>query len=167
MKKITPLLSGISILGLALTLLSCNKCKDVECLNGGDCNKDDGKCICLTGYEGTDCGTEEREKFIAIYSASASCSISGSSNYTATISKSTGNVTEVKLSGAWGIFSNTVKATVDGTDITIPDQEPDNDGYRISGSGSISANQNIVSVTYTITDPQSATDNCSATWTKQ
>ena len=188
MKTYTKLLSGIFILALALTLQSCSKCKDVECQNSGTCKKGDCECTapyfgtlceyecknggtisgdacnCATGYEGTECETEEREKFIAIYSANATCN-SGSNSYTATISKSTGSVTEVKMSGAWGIFSNTVKATIDGVNITIPNQEPDNDGITIEGSGSISANEKIVSLTYTITDQ--SPDNCSATWTKQ
>lgn len=41
-----------------LTIVSCNQCKDVECLNGGICEK--GTCECLTGFSGDSCQIEDK-----------------------------------------------------------------------------------------------------------
>jgi len=36
----------------------CNKCKDVNCANGGTC--DDGTCTCASGFSGTNCEIEDK-----------------------------------------------------------------------------------------------------------
>ena len=46
------LMAFLSITILA-TQQSCDKCKNVDCQNGGTCDK--GKCICPTGYSGVNC----------------------------------------------------------------------------------------------------------------
>jgi hypothetical protein len=48
----------------AVVYTSCNKdeCKDVVCQNGGTCSE--GKCTCPTGYDGTNCETKSRDKFV-------------------------------------------------------------------------------------------------------
>jgi hypothetical protein len=60
---------------IALTTMTsgCKKdpCKDATCLNGAAC--DDGNCLCTAGFEGTDCGTEQRAKFLGIYNGTFSC----------------------------------------------------------------------------------------------
>jgi hypothetical protein len=47
-------------------IVSCNqdKCKDVVCNNGGTCNETDGSCNCAVGYEGENCETLSRAKFL-------------------------------------------------------------------------------------------------------
>lgn len=48
----------------AVTYTACNKdeCKDVTCQNGGTCS--DGKCNCPSGFEGSNCETQSRNRFL-------------------------------------------------------------------------------------------------------
>jgi hypothetical protein len=61
----------ILMLSSILALASCttDPCVDVTCLNGGIC--DDGTCMCVDWYEGTDCSTEERAKYYGSYIGTA------------------------------------------------------------------------------------------------
>ncbi|MEX2597670.1 MAG: hypothetical protein WEC59_12160 [Salibacteraceae bacterium] len=42
----------------SLAIISCDKCKDVECMNNGAC--DEGTCLCPTGFSGTSCEIEDK-----------------------------------------------------------------------------------------------------------
>jgi hypothetical protein len=56
----------LSILS-AVLIASCttDPCIDVTCLNDGVCNN--GICLCEDWFEGTDCGTEQRSKYLGTY----------------------------------------------------------------------------------------------------
>ena len=57
--------SGLSVLAMSMLLIfsSCkDECKDVVCDNGGVCVE--GACDCNAGYEGTNCETAWRTKFL-------------------------------------------------------------------------------------------------------
>lgn len=64
---------------VAFTYLACkkDKCNNVVCLNGGACNS--GNCICPTGYEGYNCSTLSRAKFVTTFNGSDTCSGVGNS----------------------------------------------------------------------------------------
>jgi hypothetical protein len=51
----------------ATFVTSCTKdaCKDITCLNGGNCT--DGTCTCPLGYEGTTCATMSKTKYLGSY----------------------------------------------------------------------------------------------------
>lgn len=143
---------------------SCtDPCKDVTCLNAGTCV--DGTCNCASGYEGDDCGTEVRAKFKGTWNVSDGCSLSGTASYQVGVSSGSG-IFDVKISNVWNSFINSVNATISGSSISIPNQEPDNDGFTVSGSGTISSDGNTITWSYTISDGSGATDVCTATWTK-
>ena len=76
-------LAGLLTVGAfsAVFYTSCTKdaCKNVTCNNGGTCSG--GTCTCTTGYEGSDCSTLSRDKFVGTYTGSEICSI-GTDNYT-------------------------------------------------------------------------------------
>lgn len=164
---------GVPVLALFATALiffytSCttDPCKDVVCLNDGVCNA--GNCDCAPGYEGTDCSTVSRDKFIGTFLVNDVCTTSGSSSYNVVITSSSTDVTKAFISNAWNAFTNLVNATIDGSAITIPLQEPDGDGFTISGSGTMDVANGVITMTYTVTDTNtSTTDNCNATWTLQ
>ena len=47
---------------LAMAFAACkDDCKNKTCLNGAECNK--GVCLCVTGYEGSECANEWGAKF--------------------------------------------------------------------------------------------------------
>jgi hypothetical protein len=64
------LLAGFLTVGAfsSAVFTSCNPdaCKDVVCQNGGTCT--DGTCACPTGFEGSNCETLSRAKFLGTYS---------------------------------------------------------------------------------------------------
>lgn len=145
-------------------------CKDVVCGDHGTCVE--GTCVCTTGYEKGStglCDTEQRAKFLSnAWAVSDSCSSSGASGYTAAIITSTASVTDVRISNFWDQFTGYVNASVSGSTITIARQAPDNDGFYVQGSGTISGS--TIAFSYTITDETDttniSTDACSSVWTK-
>jgi hypothetical protein len=145
---------------------ACNKdkCKDVVCQNGGTCSE--GNCTCVTGYEGTNCETKSRDKFIKSWSAT---DVTGSTSlpYTASIGASTSSdVTAVVIGNTFSdnfFLIGPIKATVNGNTITIPSQNPDNNKYSLSGTGTLAAGK--ITWSYTIkNDSTSATSIYSGTW---
>lgn len=151
----------------AVTYTSCNKdeCKDVVCQNGGTCNADNGSCICATGYEGTKCETKVAEKFIKTWSATDKKT--GSSTdiiYTSPVIAGT-TIMDVKIGNfSKDFFDNPVLATVNGNTITISSQEPDADGYKVSGTGTYNSSDKTISWTYTLTSPISGDQGYTGTW---
>ena len=168
-----------AILGIAsLSLVtSCNtdQCKDVVCENGGVCSDIDGSCDCAAGYEGANCETLSRAKFIntAGWAADETGSSSGQSTFSVEIVANSTNEQAVYVKNVWNTFVNDVNATIDGNTITIPRQEPDNDDYFVEGSGTIntSVTPNVITVSYKVTDetvPATIiTDNLTGTWTQK
>jgi hypothetical protein len=65
----------------AVSYMACNKnhCSSVVCLNLGVCNG--GTCVCPTGYEGYNCGTLSRDKFIFTYNGGDTCDTAGYNQY--------------------------------------------------------------------------------------
>lgn len=135
-------------------------CTDVDCGANGIC--DAGVCNCDPGYElGTDdkCSVETRSKIVGNYLVNETCSNSGTAPaYNVTVSNGTA-ANEVTILGfygpaAQGGFVAPVKATVDGTTITIDRQEPDNDDIFVEGNGtfSTSGSATVLTITYKVTD---------------
>ena len=140
-------------------------CRTVSCTNGGYCIN--GSCLCPDGYEGTYCETISRAKFIKVWNATDKDVPATSSvyNYSTTISAGTGPVTSVIVSKIWdGFFTAPVTASVVRDTITIPLQDPDNDGYTITGHGIYDRSAAKISWNYTIKSSASVIRNFSGTW---
>jgi hypothetical protein len=150
---------------VAGTLLAtgCKKdpCKDVSCLNGAACA--DGKCLCTTGYEGDNCGTETRAKFLSTYNVTESCP-SGNFNYQITITTSSAGVDRVIINN-FGGYGVSVSGTISGSSINIPTQQVDVQGTAATFSGGGQLNGNIMTITYTISSG-SISETCTKTCTK-
>src|SRR5690606_18468421 len=142
----------IGTLGTAM-LASCNsdECKDVVCQNGGTCVG--GNCVCPSGYEGVNCETESAAKYVGSWTAADKEEGSAIPSYTATITKNTVTVLNIgEFSN--GFFDNDVQATLNGTTLSIASQEPDNDGYSVSGNATYTAGTPAtIEWTYKLTDP--------------
>lgn len=170
-------LSALLTVGAFGTVLytACNKdeCKDVVCQNGGTCSG--GTCTCATGYEGTNCETKWTAKFLKTWTAVDKATSSGTTlpSYQSTITQGAG-VTDVLIghfsgnnSSGSSYFVNDVKATVSENTITIPSQEPDNDDYTVSGTGTYNSVDKTITWTYTLGAPGGATASYTGTWTVQ
>lgn len=67
MKKIYGFLTAVAVLAAVTIFNACgstDKCESVNCGLNGVCN--DGTCVCDAGYEGTNCETETRKKYLGI-----------------------------------------------------------------------------------------------------
>lgn len=148
-----------------VTYTSCSKdnCKGVTCSNGGTCNSTDGSCTCSTGYEGTTCQTASRTKFEKTWTATdvkVSDNTALPTYNSAIVDGST--ITDVKISNFSALFTNDVKATVSGSTLTIASQAPDNDGYYVSGSGTLANGK--ITWSYTLTNPSNVQVSYTGTW---
>ena len=77
-----------------LLIASCatDPCTDVTCLNASTCS--DGTCLCTDWYEGTDCGTEQRTKFLGTYSGNVVFTYSDSTTESETWDITIGSVSD-------------------------------------------------------------------------
>ncbi len=159
---------------------SCEQdpCKDVVCGTNGSCVE--GTCNCEAGYEkdaANLCNTMQRAKFIGAWTVAEDCA-GATAAYPSAIAAGTTSITEVSILDFWATFTNAVKATVNANDtkaITIARQEPDMDGYFVSGSGMINAAGALV-INFTVTAETggtvavpgtvTSTQTCTATYTK-
>ena len=149
MKKIT-LIGSTFMAVIALSTFffyqSCtpDPCKDVTCLNGGTCAT--GTCTCPTGYEGTDCGTEWRTKFVGSYLTSGSDNSGNTyTNIPTTIASSSSAETKFVLtvSGTFTWTCTTTSSTAFTLDATSFS------GYSYTGNGTINGNQVALSINET------------------
>jgi hypothetical protein len=172
MKKITYVFVGLLTIGSIALLPSCSKdkCKDVTCQNGGTCNDDDGSCTCATGYEGANCETAMADKFAGNWKYNETCAGATVTDYTVVISKNGAN--KIQINGfagfACGGSNILVNCTVNGRDITVDaNQSFCAASLQISsGSGSINASGNSITMSYTFTVPGVGSQTCSGTYTK-
>jgi len=145
MKKARLILSA-SILALAsMTLVSCEK-------------DDKG---CDVGYEGSDCKTLSRDKFVGTWKLDENCT-TGTDDYSLTITTGSNGDLSLIMTNLYG-DNYTASATVTG-----------NNSIRFSGtaSGNVSFNGTGIyenggnlTINYTISDP-SMTNSCTATGVK-
>ncbi len=190
MKKINILF--VALIGaMTMTFTSCDECADVTCLNGGTCEEGvcqcadyffgdacevecvngtygSGSCLCDAGYEGDGCTVLSREDMIGSYTGMDACSSSGASTaYTSTVAESSASNDGVLMTGLWdGFFINSITGTVDGDVISIPNQEPDSDGFTIEGTGTYS--DGSIAWSFIVTETASSSvDQCAMNAAKQ
>ena len=158
---------------VAVVYSSCTKddCKDVVCQNGGTCVS--GKCQCPTGYEGTNCETLSRAKFLkngstATYLTAVgqdSCFMGGS--YTMTVNAGT-NANQITISNFAGYGSSATLSNlvVSGNNFTQTDTVTAGTVKIYAVSGSMNTAGTLISFVYTAKDATTTT-TCHATSTKQ
>ncbi len=148
----------------AIMYTSCSKdaCKDVVCKNGGTCAN--GTCSCPTGYEGTNCETLSRDKFIGNWSGSDVCT-SGTYNIALSIASSS-NAINALVNNPGG-FGGTIQITGNITDknkLSFTNASVGN-GRTLTGTMTISGNS--MTFSYTVTPAVGVADACNGTYTKQ
>lgn len=176
-KKLLKLtIVGMMLLVVSSIYTSCSKkeedkdpCENVSCLNGGTCS--DGTCTCATNYEGSDCGTLMRGKFVGNYTfTSDNAVLCPQSGNTARITDSTTYMDRVIIRN---ISTNaTFYGIVSGsTNLTIPDQQVGNiPDFKIYGTGTMTDDV-TVKITITLYDTSvspsdTVLNNCLYTYTK-
>lgn len=151
------------------TYTACTKdekdpCLNVKCLNGGTCAS--GLCNCATGYEGDSCSIVSRTKFLGNWTAKDSFNNTATGTYTAAISAAT-EITGVFIGNfSKGFFLADVKATISGNTLTIQRQQPDNDTFFVTGSGTYNPGANTISIQYELENPAGVVQTYSGTWSK-
>ncbi len=148
----------------AVVYTSCKKdaCKDVTCLHGGVCS--DGNCItCDIGYEGANCATLSRAKFIGTYTGSEICT-TGTDNYTVTISENSSNDLFLTYTN---LYNESITATCTMTGSTAFSFAGTQvvGGTPVTFSGTASLVGSTITVTYTITN-SSTSNTCTFTGNK-
>lgn len=118
--------------------------RDIVCVYG-DC--DEGICYCSPGFEGDDCSIETRQRYLGIYDLTESCAeLDTITTHQITIEENLLDPSQMYMVNLFnyvqfpitGFFSKVYAVPTAGSDkFSIPSQEPDGNGRRISGSGSI------------------------------
>lgn len=162
MNRIILSLSLASFTAMALFLGSCKEddpCEEVTCLNDGTC--DDGNCICEefyygatcgvrcvngdygdtcacnSGYEGTECDTEMRAKFLGTYSVYETCLTSTQDyNYTGTITEGEDGLLSIAINNFRDddTYAPVVAQLTNRTEFVIEAQKPKGT-QEVTGSG--------------------------------
>jgi hypothetical protein len=166
MKKVKSLLAIASLaFGMFIMNACSDPCKDVTCQNGGVC--DEGTCICATGYEGEDCATEARTKFVGSYTIIDSCEPASRQT---SISTSSDGVTKVLISNIIdATLGGTAKAEINGSTISIPEQtvtDTASNNWTVKGltSGTIANGSFTITVNFAYL---TQSIDCTLTFSKQ
>lgn len=146
----------LSLAVLAQSCSSCNEvapqpidlCESITCSGHGTCN--DGTCACSPGYEGANCETETRAKFLGPYFGIYTFSKNGTNisiaGYFIEVTGDPGNATNI-------VFSKGYNATLIGNGIlSFPSQQWTASQKIQSGSGTFSSNALDFSFTGVETD---------------
>jgi hypothetical protein len=135
-KILAPVLIVISGF-FSVVYFSCNrdKCKTIVCANGGVCSQ--GACTCPSGYQGTNCETVSRYKFLGEWQVFEKGSISNSASYPISISASN-NITDVSITNFFNYFETPIRGYVVGDTLYIPNQQYE--GKVVFGVGYIYSN---------------------------
>jgi hypothetical protein len=125
--------------GLAtVSLSSCeeDKCKTIICGYGGTCT--DGTCVCPSGYEGPQCETVNRDRFMGIWQATEDGTVTLGAQYPVTVGK--GQATnEIRITNFYNRITSEVTGYVKGDTLRVPLQtiKVDNVDYTVQGIGAV------------------------------
>ena len=136
-------------------------CDTITCENGGTC--DNGLCDCVCGWSGPTCQTHITDHFVGVYTTSRVCD-NGSDLYSSTVSRANTNCDGIIISNFFNTGSS-VFGTVTAEEFAIlPLQSFDT--YTITnGSAAVTNPSGVVTLTFTISDNQGNSENCTTTLT--
>ena len=116
---------------------------------------------CDAGYEGSDCKTQIRAKFIGQFQGPETCTV-GTDNYAITIANSSTDIIKITITN---VYNQTfvATATVDGSTFAVANQTVAT-CVTVEGTGTLSGN--TLTFTYTIATVGAASNACTFTGTK-
>ncbi len=133
----TILLTTLAVVAVftVITYSSCkqDKCKAIACANGGVCT--DGKCICPSGYEGPQCETVNRDRYLGPWIVTENGSLTDAAQYTISVEKGD-NISELRFKNLRNLFTEDVHGFVKADTVYIP-QQTINTIYSVVGTGII------------------------------
>ena len=164
MKNVLKILPGFLLFVLfasvSVYLTSCGKddvhktvkVMCVSCINGGQCIN--GVCLCSAGYEGSDCATISRNKFLGNWEVFEKGSTSIATQYGVAIMPDTA-INSVVIANFYNSFRINIKASVKGDSLIIPNQQYE--GKSVVGVGIISSSTThgqygVLTIKYEISD---------------
>jgi hypothetical protein len=119
---------------------------------------------CDEGYEGSDCKTMTRTKFIGQFKGPETCTV-GSDNYTVTVSAGSADALTIVFGNVYN-QGFTVTAKVSGSSFTVAEQTVGSSGSKASGSGSISGDGTQLTFTYSVTPTAGVANACTYVGTR-
>lgn len=123
---------GIILMGL---FSSCDKCKDVDCMNGGTC--DAGDCECATYYTGDKCESEARSSYNSTYAGTFTYADGTSDRDTIMLRSFGTDVTKLEMVDGEGI----ILTLTSNSNFSLFAEEIDGaDTYTVTGTGNFSSN---------------------------
>ena len=135
----TILISALATVSafISITYVACNKdrCKTIVCAHGGVCNG--GVCTCPSGYQGSNCETVMREKFLGNWTVFEKGSVTKAAQYAISIQKTT-QITDVVIQNFYNYFHTPIKGYVTYDTLYIPNQQYE--GKVLFGIGFIYSN---------------------------
>ncbi len=145
----------------AITYSSCNndKCKAIACAYGGVCK--DGNCVCPSGYEGAQCETITRDKYVGVWTVFEKGTVTQSNSYDVTFKYGVG-MTDMQITNFYNLLKSPVSVRLKADTIYIPLQTVD--GYEIQGTGVLDrdayyAKHGMLTIRYSIKNTQSGLVN--------
>jgi len=149
----------------AVVYSSCSKtkCGSVVCQNGSVCESN--KCVCATGYSGSDCGTQWSTAFLGSYTCTQSCSpIAGASPYTSTIATyAVSGQDSVSISNFGGYSINLVAGVDSNNTIYVSPTATSN----ITAKGTYNPTTKVLTMRYNIAVSGGTPVSCNVVMTKQ
>jgi len=145
----------------AVTFSSCNedKCKAIVCAYGGVCT--DGQCLCASGYEGNQCETVTRNRYLGVWHVTEDGTYSNATQYAISVEPGP-NITELRIKNFRNSFQEDIQAFVKGDTITIPNQVVETKTVRgfgfIVDDKAYGENGKIV-IRYLVKDANNTTDD--------
>lgn len=120
---------------------------------------------CDPGYEGANCSTETRAKYLGTFYGNEVCTI-GTDNYPLTVSASSTGILKVYFTNIYNQPFQ-VEGTLSDSTFTIPTQSVGSAGSMLSGTGSFHTGGGVVTMalTYTITPSTGSPNTCTYTGT--
>lgn len=151
---LTTVLTIAAFFAVLYSSCKLDKCKAISCAYGGICI--DGACACLPGYEGNNCETVSRKKFVSnFWQVSERGTISPTRQYPVAIEPAA-EVNWVTIKNFYNFFSdNSVRAYIEKDTITIPNQQIGSKiifGKGYIHSTSPSTVNNVITMRYVVVD---------------
>lgn len=153
MKK--QLLTLTTFILLGLSACAPDACENVICLNNGVCQT--GDCECAEGFEGPNCGTEQRQAFVGTYNAEETCNL-GNFAYQINITANSETRTEITLHNL-GDFDFDIVGVVNANTVTFTNQTAN--ASTINGTGELT--NGTLTIDYTLTTTGGQTLTCALT----